>query len=345
MKILMMADFFYPHIGGVEKHVKFISKELLKRGYEITVLTRRYSKDLPNQEEYEGINIIRFNDDTILSKYNWLEKNQEIIQQHDIIHFHDFGAFIYWYLPFFKDNLEKPIFVTFHGYEGFPINETAIYMRRVCEKMTYGSIAIGEYINKWYGTKSDFISYGGVETIQGDVLGDKENLTASFVGRLEEDTGIRRYIEAVKILKDKYNKNLKLFICGDGTLRKEIENYVKENELNVTCYGFKDNPQNYVENCEYAFTSGYLSMLESMNNKQFVISIYENELKKDYLGCFPNQTNMFEVCKSADEIADKLNYFDENLNAKNEKIETAYKFSCKQSWGNITDIYEKLYNN
>ena len=58
-KVLFLARRFHPYIGGVEKHVHEISKELIKKGYEITVITERIDKKLSEKEQYNGINIIR----------------------------------------------------------------------------------------------------------------------------------------------------------------------------------------------------------------------------------------------------------------------------------------------
>ena len=39
MKIAMIAPHYYPHVGGVEKHVVRVSEELSKNGHEIIIIT------------------------------------------------------------------------------------------------------------------------------------------------------------------------------------------------------------------------------------------------------------------------------------------------------------------
>src|SRR6266576_1167024 len=39
MKIVFLCRLFYPHIGGVEKHVMEVSQRLIKKGHEVTVIT------------------------------------------------------------------------------------------------------------------------------------------------------------------------------------------------------------------------------------------------------------------------------------------------------------------
>ena len=46
MTILFFCQTFYPHIGGVEKHVLEVSKLLVKKGHLVTVLTEQYEDEL-----------------------------------------------------------------------------------------------------------------------------------------------------------------------------------------------------------------------------------------------------------------------------------------------------------
>lgn len=59
MRIVQVAPFFYPHTGGVESHVRAISRELVRQGHAVTVLTSRYDPALPGDEEVDGIAIRR----------------------------------------------------------------------------------------------------------------------------------------------------------------------------------------------------------------------------------------------------------------------------------------------
>jgi glycosyltransferase involved in cell wall biosynthesis len=59
VRIVQVAPFFHPHAGGVESHVRAISREFARLGHEVTVLTSRYRSDLPEEEELEGFRILR----------------------------------------------------------------------------------------------------------------------------------------------------------------------------------------------------------------------------------------------------------------------------------------------
>ena len=59
MRIVQVSPFFHPHAGGVESHVRGIVRELAREGHEVTVVTSRYDRGLPAEEETEGYRIVR----------------------------------------------------------------------------------------------------------------------------------------------------------------------------------------------------------------------------------------------------------------------------------------------
>lgn len=59
MRIVQVAPFFYPHVGGVETHVRGLATEFTRRGHEVTVVTARYDRSLPAEETREGYRIVR----------------------------------------------------------------------------------------------------------------------------------------------------------------------------------------------------------------------------------------------------------------------------------------------
>jgi glycosyltransferase involved in cell wall biosynthesis len=59
VRIVQVSPFFHPHAGGVESHVRGIVRELAREGHEVTVVTSRYDRGLPAEEETEGYRIVR----------------------------------------------------------------------------------------------------------------------------------------------------------------------------------------------------------------------------------------------------------------------------------------------
>ena len=342
MKILMIAPLFYPHIGGVERHIKRLSEELIKKGYKISLLTIKHNQNMIDFEELNKLKIYRFPRMSLPKIWFWIYKRRNLIKEADVIVCHDFSTFIYWYLPFKFLYFSKPIFITFHGFEGIvPIPQKIVLIRKVTEFLTNGNICIGDYIPKWYGTKANFISYGGAdEQIN---VNNTNSEGAVFIGRLENDTGIMVYINALKILKKKYGINLEVAICGNGSLQEMIKNTIKRNKLNVRLHGWIENPLNHLSEYKFAFVSGYLAILEAMVNKKLVFAVYENEIKKDYLTLMPNSKSMMIIAASSEELAKEIKYYLENPERAEEKIENAYYFAKEHTWGKVADTYLKLW--
>lgn len=336
MKILFLSHFFTPHIGGVEKHIDEISSILKSRGHEITVLTYRFDNRLKYKECVNGIKIIRFGYPKkkmigIFFIWFFILKNRFLIEQNDIVHIHDVFA---WYLPFRFLYSSKKVYTTFHGYEGFPIRHTSKIIRKISEKFSFGSICIGDYLKKWYGQHPDVVSYGGVNLTKFRPRKMIKKYDGIFVGRLDEDTGIRNYISMIKILKNK-GINFRMIVLGDGKYRSIVKRY-------SVSLGFVDNPEIYFANSRFSFVSGYLSILESFATKKLVFCTYDNDLKRDCLKLTPF-ANWIVIEKDPDKIAEKVQYLLKNKNEIKRKVGLAYEWVKGNSWEKLVYKYEELW--
>ncbi len=59
MRIVQVAPYFAPHAGGVESHVRAIAREFARQGHEVTVVTSRFERDLPEEERIDGFTVRR----------------------------------------------------------------------------------------------------------------------------------------------------------------------------------------------------------------------------------------------------------------------------------------------
>lgn len=347
-KILFLTRSFYPNIGGVEKHVFELSKELIKRDYGITILTERiYSKNYypkllinGNKGAILEIGVVRIDaggEDWFKKFRVWREliKNIKLISKSDIVHCHDV---FFWYLPFKFIFPFKKVYTTFHGYEGNKIPRIkAIFMHKLAEKLSNGNICVGKFLKKWYRTKPTLITYGAIDK---SILNLQTTNTKDivFAGRLVEETGIMKYLKAMLILKDK-NYKLRLDIYGEGNLRKKAEEFVKKHNLNVSFKGFKMDIEKYLKDYKCVFVSRYLGILEVLALRKNVIAEYNNEIKKDYLYMSPF-AKYISIVQTPEEIAKELEKYIKN--PKNRNV-NSYKWVENQTWENMAKIYIKLW--
>lgn len=347
MKIVFISPRFFPDIGGVEKHALEVAKRLSKN-HEVSVITEG-KKD--KKEKINGIKIIRI----FFGKKDWFKKFviwwkilnlRKLIEKADIVHCHDV---FFWYLPLRIIYPNKKVFITFHGYEGtFPPGLKAIFIRKLSNKLSSGNIAVGEYIRKWYGTKSNVIVYGGISrgpaarfppasarsrnTDVRAVGSPSSRVTPRilFIGRIEKDTGVEIYSEVLKQLK-----NYEFEACGDGSKRSELEKYGK-------VHGFVKNLDKYISKSDIIFASSYLSILEAMKLKKPVFSVFDNPIKEDYLKMAPFAKWIY-IAGSSKILVKKIKIVMRNDRLREKNTNLAHNWVKDQTWDNITRKYIDLW--
>lgn len=157
MNILFLARLYYPHVGGVEKHVEKIS-EILSKNHEITLVCEKHDPLLSDIEIYKKVKIYRIPHQDKWSIWKWWLNHLNLFRDADIIHIHDV---FFWFLPFKLLFFNKKIFMTFHGYEGSDAPSIKqIIWHKIAEKLSNGNICIGDFHRKWYKVKPTIVSYG-----------------------------------------------------------------------------------------------------------------------------------------------------------------------------------------
>jgi glycosyltransferase involved in cell wall biosynthesis len=338
MNILFFSRLFYPHIGGVEKHVLEVSRLLIKKGHKIIVVTEQDSLKAKQRESFEGIEIFRIPNlrDDKLKKFKiwkWLWSNYEIMKNADIVHCHDV---FFWYLPFRFLFPFKKVFTTFHGYEGYPLKKKDILMHKISEKLSNGNICIGDFIKKWYGTNPTYVSYGGVNIpdpkLQKKIKVKKNS--AVFIGRLEEQTGILMYAKAAEIIRKK-NPDFEFLVIGEGSCRNKLGKGIKIlDPLN--------NASEYFQKYNFAFAPGYLSALEAMSTKRLVFAVYDNSLKYDYFKMAPFSKYII-ISNSPSDLFSIVQYYLSNEKDQEKMVKEAYAWVKKHTWVEMVNTYLKLW--
>jgi glycosyltransferase involved in cell wall biosynthesis len=59
MKILIGITYYWPNVSGLSAYVKRLAEALVKKGYEVTILTSRHDKSLPKKQIINGVTIVR----------------------------------------------------------------------------------------------------------------------------------------------------------------------------------------------------------------------------------------------------------------------------------------------
>ncbi len=352
MNIVFFTRLFYPHIGGVEKHVFEVSKRLAERGHKIIIFTEEASRSEIGrnwQSEEDSARFLEKNEniqvhylqvppDSRTKKFHlWLAlwKARSLFRETDIVHCHDV---FFWYLPFRLLYPRKKVYTTFHGYEmKFPPDKKAIFIRKISELLSFGNICVGEYIRKWYGTTPTVVTYGGVDEKRyrkvSYTKNDSKPPKILLFGRLEEDNGADVYLSLLKGLKDQ-KIDYSLSVCGEGSYKKDFA------PLGTLLRPLWDVTE-YVQGADIVFSSSYLAILESLAAGKEVVSVYSNALKEDYLKLSP-MANWIKIVNN-DNKSNKVvqNIVLDSINTK--KTQKSQNWASNQTWDRVVDQYLTLW--
>ena len=353
-KIIFFSNRSAPFRGGVETHVDNICRELAISGsHRVTLISTAptiaagRARGALRDYEYVHVNSHKSLVGRLIAGLAPAIVRRSIPS--DIVHYHDYGTVIgVGFFTFVVRLLTRQKqFITFHGWEGvFPPKNRTKLIRRLIARLSNGSIHVGSYIAKWYGTSATVTTVGGVGTGHTNLDPVTKCITKDcyFVGRLDSDTGAMEVVSAWgKIVELTPNETNRLIVLGDGPFRGRLEQLVKHSDsvaARTQFSGFVDEPLNRVEQNAVVFTSGYLSILEAFARSTKVISYYNNDLKKDYLASIEDYHQMMWITESIEGLVKC--YFDSFKDS--ERSSLAMQFSARHPWSKVKDDYLRVWS-
>jgi len=203
---------------------KYLARKFIKEEYDIAI---SYLEG-PTTRIVSGIQ------NSATKKVNWV--HTELTKKQLTRSYRNFKEFAKSYKKY-----DTSVFVSRTGKDAF---EKATHLSR-------------NHVVKYNTVEVDQIKEKSLEDIANvEYNGNKFNLIT--VGRLIELKGYDRLLPIFNDLVSE-NKELHLYILGEGHLEQKIDKYIKENNLddNVTMLGYKDNPYKYVKQADLFVCSSY----------------------------------------------------------------------------------------
>ena len=264
MKILMLSLEYPPKgKGGLATHVYNLSKELVKLGHEVDVITLEEGV-LPIYENIEGVKVHRVTPCNIATEdftkwimhlnFSMIEEGTRLINREgnfDIIHCHDWNTAYAAKVLKWSHNI--PLISTIHGTEvgrsnGIR-NEIQRYISSVEWLLTYESskiIACDNYmeeeIQRLFSLPMGKVTVipDGIEIDDNVNVFDKkvfknrfareDEKIVLFVGNLDSDKGVPLLIEAARmILKERWD--VKFVVVGTGDSSEELQSICRRNNI------------------------------------------------------------------------------------------------------------------
>ena len=349
MHVLMVAEHLPPDIGGVERHVAGLARELIQWGIELTLVAPTSDRQPSISAKKNKLRIIRIPRYTFSSRdyiyaWRWWLARRSLLNDIDLIHFHDVYTMLHWFGPAHLLAPTMPRFLTFHGYEmRFPIPRRAKFYRRLAGMIASASICVGHYLVKWFRIQPQIITYGAA-TLPQEPPPTPSAPAAAFVGRLAPDTGLDIYLKGLGLLRRQHKVDISIFICGEGPLRSALVELARREQVRATFIGPVSDPGPFVSQASMVFSSGYLSMLEAMAFRRPVFSVFHSPVKYDYLKQMPGAGELFSISSSPEQLAaEVMSHLSKNNNGISQ-VERAYDFAAQQSWSKLAGNYIELWN-
>ena len=273
MNILQVIPYFTPKRGGDVNVCYNLSKQLVKRGHEVTIITTDFEFDEKSAKILEEVGVKVIPSHCIAnikmflispSMKRWLKNN---IKNFDTIHMHDFRSYqniiIRRYakrrgipyvlqahgsvLPFFQKQRLKEIFDLFFGY-GILMDASKIIALTRTEVEQYKKMGVDEDKIEIVSNGLDLSEYSNLPA-KGEFrrkysIRDNEKMVL-YVGRLHKNKGIDLLVKAFADLSKKLN-NVRLVLVGpdDGyqSVFEELVHNLKVNDK-VLFTGFVSNEE------------------------------------------------------------------------------------------------------
>jgi phosphatidylinositol alpha-mannosyltransferase len=236
-KIGIVSEYFYPHLGGITEHVYYFSKELIKRGFEVVLLTGYQGEEI-DVEIPKSLRILRLGKSIpmfsngsygkVTVAWNLGKKIREILrkEQFDLLHIH---SPIMMTLPLLFQKYTNTVTIgTFHTY----FDSLTMYqvfqkvLQKYIDKLD-GCIAVAasvlEAMNRYF--RADYkIIPNGVETEWfGNPSGKIEKYADGspnilFLGRLDPRNGLDTLLEAFPKVLVRV-PGARLLVAGSGPMQ------------------------------------------------------------------------------------------------------------------------------
>ncbi len=368
LKILFASDIYYPYIGGISEHIYHLSKELIKKGHEVEILTSGYKKeDFPDYKDEENVIRIGKGVPLVLNKSVGRiafstkagSKIKEILERgnYDIVHTHGPLAPVIPYFTLKHSNSYN--FSTFHAahdpsklYELFKR-----YLIKIFQKI-HGLIAVSpvarDSIKRHFDGDYRIIPNGvDIERFNPSKKGyfkmPENKKIVLFVGRFEQRKGFRYLRKAFKkVIKEV--KDAHLVAVGTGPLykveRQKAKVQLKDNVTFLGRVSFEELPFIYASShifCSPAigYESFGIVLLEAMASG---IPIVASDID-GYRFVLENEREGFLVKpKDPDSLAEKIIFLLKNEDLRKKMGEKGRKkVEEKFSWTKIANMVEDYY--
>ena len=250
--IAIFSGYYLQHLGGVERYTYNLAKKLKNMGYKIIIVTSRYDENLKEIEDTEYAKIFRLPTYKIVSsRYPINKQNKRCKELLEMVKQENVNSAIiqtrFWTTSYIaskfisKNNI--PACLIEHGSTHFTVNNKILdFFGEKYEHILTNSIkkrvkdyyGVSKKCTEWlkhFNIEAKGVFYNSVNSEEIEeyskfINKDTGKINITYTGRMIEEKGVLRLIDAFKNLNKKYD-NLKLSLAGEGPI---LEKIIQENK-------------------------------------------------------------------------------------------------------------------
>jgi phosphatidyl-myo-inositol alpha-mannosyltransferase len=358
LRIALVTEYYYPHLGGICEHVHFFAREARRYGHQVDIITSHLpgARLEPHVIRIGTSQPIYANGSQarITLGIGLRRQLRRVLKQgrYDIVHVHSPLSPV---LPMLAiEEAECPVVGTFHTYFDRSIGYTVgrrYFQQRL--DLLKAAIAVSHSttiaLNRYFEANWTIVPNGidtGVfhpnvpkpDVIRGDVP------TILFLGRFDPRNGLTTLIEAFQKVRGR-NREAQLVVVGDGPLRKHYYRAAGgDPDIKFVGSVLAERPSYYAHSAIYACpttkASFGITLLESMACETAVVcsDIY------GFRDVVKNEREALMIpCGDTDSLADSLVRLldDETLRLR---LGKRGRFEAQQySWERVTEAVLDIY--
>ena len=236
MRVALVSEFYYPHLGGVTEHVHNLALQFRAAGHEVLVVTshmRGPTHDAPWVHRIGRSRIIFSNGSFArITTGRHLEARLEALLREarvDLVHVHGGLAPTFGLVaPRAASRLGVPVVATFHSW--FPRSRLYRVFRRPLQRLLdrhAAAIAVSEPVveamSRYFTARWDIIPNGvDVCEFHPEPNGNGHAPRLLFLGRLDPRNGLGTALDAMPSILSKH-PDARLVVAGDGPLRRHYQ--------------------------------------------------------------------------------------------------------------------------
>ena len=241
MRVLQQCIYFPPEVGGLESHVFYLCRDLVRLGHDVTIVTSRSIPDTPAHEEMDGIHVVRLWFPG-KSPVGWAAHSfattftyQNLARQADVLHAQTFASAPPGMLA--RRRLRKPLVLTLHTSHFLRLARKPVWqpvLRRIIASADYllaASTEIRDVALSLHRHPRAEALTNGVDTdlfrpVAASLPGVPGRRRVVVPRRLFEKNGVEYLVRAMPILTQRLD--LEALLVGDGPERPGLEALARE---------------------------------------------------------------------------------------------------------------------